>query len=122
MVKVLIRWIATSIAIWVAVQVVPGFGIVPGEDKVATYLLIAVILGFVNATLGGLVRIFTLPLTVISLGLWLVAINAIMLLVTAKLSYAFFIDSFWWAVVGSVVIGVISELIVRIATPKPQTA
>ena len=122
MVKVLIRWIATSIAIWVAVQVVPGFGIVPGVDKVATYLLIAVILGLVNATLGGLVRIFTLPLTVISLGLWLVAINAIMLLVTAKLSYAFFIDSFWWAVVGSVVIGVISELIVRIATPKPQTA
>lgn len=105
MIKLLIRWAVLSVALWLAAYLLPGVYV---EGNAFTYAGIAVIFGLVNATLGTLTRIFTLPLTFLTLGLWSIGINALMLLVTDSFSDALNIDGFWWAAGASIIIGVSS--------------
>ena len=106
--RLLIRWLALSVALWLAAYLLPGVHV---SGDAFTYAGIAVIFGLINATLGTLTRIFTLPLTFLTLGLWAIGINALMLLVTDNISDALTIDGFWWAVAASIVIGVSSAVI-----------
>ncbi|MEY3277710.1 MAG: hypothetical protein RLZZ426_196 [Actinomycetota bacterium] len=115
MTKLLLRWFVLSVALWLASYLLPGVHI---EGDAFTYAGIAVIFGLINATLGTLTRIFTLPLTFVTLGLWLIGINALMLLVTDNLSTSLRIESFWWAVGAAIVVGFTSTVINSVANLK----
>jgi putative membrane protein len=115
MTKLLLRWFVLSVALWLASYLLPGVHI---EGDAFTYAGIAVIFGLINATLGTLTRVFTLPLTFVTLGLWLIGINALMLLVTDNLSTSLRIESFWWAVAAAIVVGVTSTVINSVANLK----
>ena len=78
----LVRWAVVALGLWIASAIVPGVRI----EGVPTLILAALLLGFVNAIVRPLVVFFTLPLTIVTLGLFLLVVNAAMLgLVAAML-------------------------------------
>lgn len=117
MTRILIRWVVNAIALWVAVQIVPGLEHV-GETGLSL-LLIALIFGLVNALVRPIIVLLTCPLIVLTMGLFILIINAVMLLITAWLSGVFglglvvegFWPTFWGALVISIVSGVINLLV-----------
>jgi putative membrane protein len=106
----LVRWILNTLALFVVVQVVPDFH----YRSLVTLAIAALVLGLLNALVRPILFVLTLPLTIITLGLFLIVLNAIMLELTAWLVPGFRIDSFGWACVGAVVLALISLITDRI--------
>jgi putative membrane protein len=103
-----IHFVAEALAIWIATLVVTGIHVYGGAG---TYLWIALLFGVVNAVVGGILRLLTLPLVLITLGLMSFAITVAMLAVTAALSSKLDIDGFWAAVGAAAIVAVVSALI-----------
>src|SRR6266508_1614832 len=97
----LLRWLLNTVALFVVVQIVPGFH----ADSWVTLAIAALILGLLNALIKPILFVLTLPLTIVTLGLFLIVLNAIVLELTAWLVPSFRIDSFLWACVGAIVLG-----------------
>jgi putative membrane protein len=110
--KLLIRLIVNAIALWAAVQLVPGLSY---EGGPVTLFLVALIFGLVNALVRPLITLLTCPLIMVTLGLFVLVINGIMLALTAWLSQlfnlGFFVDGFWAALLGALVISIVSALL-----------
>lgn len=100
----LIQWLITALSLWVASLVFNGmrFG-----DKSAL-IVSALLLGFANAVLWPILVVLTLPLTFLTLGVFLLVINALMLLLVAKLVRGFTISGFWTAFFASLFISIFS--------------
>jgi putative membrane protein len=95
----LLRLAISAFGLWVASMIVPGMGFDgPGSLIVAAFLL-----GFVNAFVRPLVVILTLPITILTLGLFLLVVNALMLMLVAWLLPGFTLAGFWPAVFGTIV-------------------
>ena len=109
--KLLVRWVALAAAFWVATEVVSGIKI---DGGVKTYLWVALLFGLINALLGSLIRLLTLPITFLSFGLFLVIINAAMLQLTARWSDKLTIDNFWSAIFASVIISVVTSVLGKV--------
>jgi putative membrane protein len=116
-VRLLLRLLATAVALAVAAALVDGISVGPGTDRerALTLLGVAVIFGLVNAIIRPILRLLTLPLVVLTLGLFLLVLNALMLLLTEwiaeQLHLAFQVDGFWSAVLGALIVTVVSFLI-----------
>lgn len=106
----LFRWIINTIALFIVVTVVPHFH----YHNVVTLFIAAAVLGLLNTIVRPVLFVLTLPLTIVTLGIFLVVLNAIMLELTAWLVPGFRIDSFGWAIVGAVVLGLVSLVTNRI--------
>ncbi len=107
MLKLLIHWVLSAIALLIVSRLVPGFivtGIVPA-------LIAAVVIGLLNATFGLFLKIVTFPLSILTLGLFLLVINGLMILVASALVPGFrvygLVPAFW----GAVVLAILSMLI-----------
>ncbi len=104
----LINWFLSALAVWVVSQFVPGFHVA----GIAAALIAALVIGFVNATLGALLKLITLPLTILTLGIFWFVINALMLeLASALLSPAFRVDTFLSAFWGAIVLSLVNMLL-----------
>lgn len=99
-----LRWFIGVISLWVASAIVPGLNI-EGTD---TLILAALLLGIVNAIVRPLFIILTLPITVLTLGFFLLVVNAGMLALVASMLQDFTISGFWAAFFGSLVISIVS--------------
>lgn len=106
--KMLIRWGALSAAFWVATALIPGIDVKGG---LTTYLWVALLFGLLNATLGSLLKLLTLPAVILTLGLFLVIVNAAILMLVARWSEKLDVKNFWSAVFAAIVISVITRLI-----------
>jgi putative membrane protein len=113
--RFLIKIAAVALAVWVTTMIVPGIQVSGG---LRNYLVIALILALINATLGTLLKILTLPLAFLSLGISLLVVNTAMLLITDRLSESLAITGFWSAFFGAILISIISSLITQITTKK----
>jgi putative membrane protein len=106
----LLRLIANAVALAATAAILPGIHI--QNDRIGTLLLIALIFGIVNAVLKPIIVIMSCPLIILTLGLFAIAINGIMLLITAAIAgNRFTIDGFWWAVLGGLIVGIISSVL-----------
>src|SRR5262249_39248976 len=105
--NILVRWLTTSVAIFFVPRLVTGVHV----DSLAAALTTAAILGALNAVARPLLVVLTLPLTVVSLGLFLFVINAALLELAAQLVPGFRLNSFGSAVVGSMLISFLSWLL-----------
>jgi putative membrane protein len=103
-----IHFVAEAVAIWVATALIAGIQVHGG---IWTYLWIAVLFGLVNAVLGTILRLVTLPLIILTLGLMSFAITVAMLGLTAALSSYLDIDGFWSAVGAALIVAVVSAVI-----------
>ena len=107
--KLLTRLVAVSLAFWLTSLLLGDAMEVTGEWW--NYAWLAFLFGVVNATVGAVVRVLTIPATILTLGLSLWVINAGMLLLTDYLSDALTIRSFWWAMLASAIIAPISSAV-----------
>ncbi|HET9422100.1 MAG TPA: phage holin family protein [Nocardioides sp.] len=113
-VRVLVNWLIMTAAVWVATLVVPGLHITGGF---LTYLGISLLLGFVNAVLGPLLQFVALPLSVLTLGSFALVVNSVLLAVTALLSARFGIDGLGSAILGALVIAIVTTLLELVLRP-----
>ncbi|MBX0300568.1 phage holin family protein [Cryobacterium sp. 1639] len=121
----LVKLIINAAALWVTTLIVAGVRVEPyASDTVAvvlTYLLIALIFGFVNGFIGTFVRIVAFPLYVLTLGLLSFIVNGLLLLLVAWFSglfgFGLVIDGFWWGVLGAFVLGIFSWLFGLLVRP-----
>lgn len=104
MLKLILRALIAALGLWLASRWVDGIQV----DSVQTLLIAAVVLGLVNAVVRPVLFVLTLPLTVVTLGLFLFVLNAAMLGLTAAILPGLRVDSFFAAVFGAIVIGVVS--------------
>jgi len=103
----LIRWAVSALALWVARSLVPGIQI----EGAMTLWMAALLLGFVNAVVRPLLIFFTFPITILTLGLFLLVINAAMLGLVAALLDRMTISGFWSALAGAIVVSLVSWLV-----------
>ncbi len=96
---ILITWIASTIVILIAAYILPGVHV----ENFWTALLVALVLGILNALVRPLLFLLTLPITILTLGLFTIVINALMVLLAAAIVPGFTVDGFWWAVLFSLV-------------------
>ena len=105
----IIRLLVTAFALWAASAIVPGIEI----QGVWTLLIAALLFGLVNAFIRPLIVLLTLPLTIVTLGLFLLVINAAMLGLVAAMLDNFHISGFFSAVLGSLVVSLIGWAVSR---------
>jgi len=108
------HWITVTIALGVAVWVVPGIGV----DSFPVLLVAALVLGFVNAIVRPILLILTLPITVLTLGLFYFVINGFAFYLAAQLVPGFHVASFGSAIVGSLVVGLVSWFVGMFGRPE----
>ncbi|MDX2193899.1 MAG: phage holin family protein [Gemmatimonadales bacterium] len=109
MTGLLIRWVGTTVALWLAIRYVPGLRF---DGEPLRLFLVALVFGLVNATLKPIVKMLTCPLYVLTLGFFAFVVNALMLWVTALLSnhfgLRFTVATLEAAFIGGLVIGVVN--------------
>lgn len=112
--QLIIRLVVNGIALWIAALVVDGVEIDASStrDEVLTVLVVAAVFAVVNVLVRPIVRLLSLPLYVLTLGLFILVVNALMLLLTSwiadLLDVPFHVDGFWAAVLGGLVISFVS--------------
>ncbi len=105
--NLIIRLFVNAVALWVAAQLVGGIDL-PGEFW--PVLLVAAVFGIVNALIRPVLILLSLPFLILTLGLFTLVINALMLMLTAALIAPLSVASFWSALLGSILISLVSFL------------
>ncbi|HPF91237.1 MAG: phage holin family protein [Flavobacteriales bacterium] len=111
--NILIRLIISAIAVLVTDLLLPGvsLGDMSQTNGLLTAVLVAAVLGLLNAVLKPLLILLTLPVTVVTLGLFLLVINAVIVLIAARLIPGFTVESFWWALGFSLLLSFITSVL-----------
>jgi putative membrane protein len=107
----LIRLLVTALAAMLTAYLLPGVTI---RDFISA-LVLALVLAILNLLVKPILIILTLPATIFTLGLFLLVINAVIILLASKLVKGFSVDGFWWALIFSLVLTVISGIMNSIA-------
>lgn len=110
--NLLTRLLLSSVAVIIATYLLPGIAITGSSlDAFITSFIVAVIISILNATVKPLLVIMTIPLTVVTLGLFLLVINAIVIMLAGSIVPGFIVDSFWWALIFSILLTIINSLL-----------
>jgi putative membrane protein len=105
--KFLIHWLVVAVALWVATNLVPGVRFA----STSSLLLAALVLGLVNALVRPIIFILTLPITIVTLGLFYFVVNGLAFALTAALVPGFTITNFTNAILGALVVSVVSWIL-----------
>ena len=120
MLSLLLHWAFNAVALWTAAYFITGLDF---TGDMVRLLMVAAVFGVVNSLLRPLLTVLTCPLIVLTLGLFTLVINAVMLLVTGWLStrwdLGFAVAGFWAAFWGGLVVGVV-RLILSLVLPSPK--
>jgi putative membrane protein len=112
--RLLLHWLLSALAVWIVSHVVPGISV---SGPMAA-LIAALAIGFINATVGLLLKILTFPLTLLTLGLFWFIINAAMLKLASAFVPGFEVRGFFAAFVGAIVLSVVSSLLHWLIMPS----
>jgi len=116
MTRLLIHWLVSALLLLVVAHVVPGF-VVSGFMAA---LIAALVIGLVNATLGTFLKVITFPLTIVTFGIFLLIINALMLMLASKLVSGFHVSGFVPAFWGAVVLALL-QMVMKMVLPAKQS-
>jgi putative membrane protein len=125
----LVRWFINAVALLIAALIIPKIrltasGTSPGLNEWVTLAIVALIFGVINAIIRPVVVLLTLPLTIVTLGLFMFVVNALMLLLTSRIAQAlnlgFRVDGFGAALLGALVIAVVSFILTRMFSAEWQ--
>ena len=106
--KLLVRWGALALSFWIATALIPGIDVMGGFT---TYLWVALLFGLLNATLGSLLKLLTLPAVILTLGLFLVVVNASILMLVSRWSDKLEVNNFWSAIFAAVIISLVTRAV-----------
>jgi len=107
----LIKWVLSAVAVLIAAYLLPGVTV----DSFWAAVIVAAILAVFNAILRPILVVLTIPVTILTLGLFLLVINALIVLLTDAVIGGFYVSGFWWALLFSLIISVLGALFDRIA-------
>lgn len=105
--KIIVSWLLTAVAIMITGYILPG--VVVQDFWVA--VVTAVVLATVNVFIRPVLVILTIPVTIVTLGLFIFVINAFLVLLVSRVVEGFHVAGFWWALLFSVVLAVIKSVI-----------
>jgi putative membrane protein len=117
MITILINWLLSALSLIIVAHVVRGFEV----TSFGTALVAALVIGLVNATVGLFLKVVTLPLTLMTLGIFWFVVNALMLKLAASLVTGFTIQGFLPAFFGAIVLSIVNvflKLVTRRLSPK----
>ena len=118
----LVRWFINAVALLIAALITPKIrltasGTSPGMNEWVTLAIVALIFGVINAIIRPVVVLLTLPLTLVTLGLFMFVVNALMLMLTSRIAHwlhlGFRVEGFGAALLGALVISVVSFILTR---------
>lgn len=104
--NLLIRLLLNAIAVFVLAYVLGGVHV----DGYVSAIIVVVVLSILNFLVKPLLVLLTLPITILTLGLFLIIINALMILLADKLVDGFSVDNIWWAILFSILLSVLQSL------------
>ena len=115
--NLLLRWALNALALWLTVQL--GVGVSIAQPGLGPLLIAALVVGLVNALVRPIMVILTLPVTVLTFGLFLLIVNGVALALASVLS-PLEVAGFWGAVLGALVLSVISAILSRLFRDTPE--
>jgi putative membrane protein len=110
--RLLIAWLVTAVAVGLTAGMLPGIDV---DGGFLTLLWIAAIWAVVNVILGPLAHLIALPLTLLTFGLFAFIVNGALFAVTAALTDSLSIDNFLWAIVGALILSIVTWILARFA-------
>jgi len=105
--RFLIHWLVIALALWVTAYLLPGVTV----ESYQALAIAAIVLGLVNALIRPILTILTLPITILTLGLFYLLVNGFTFLLAAKLVPGFHVAGFWWSVLGALLVSAISAFV-----------
>ncbi len=103
----IINWLLATIAVILAAYLLPGVQV----SGWLAALAVAVVLGLINAFIRPVLVLLTLPINILTLGLFTIVINAVLILLTSKIVPGFAVSGFWWAALFSIVLFLINAVL-----------
>ena len=103
----LIRWLVTTVAVFAAEKVIPGIGC----SSLGALLGASLLLGIINAFVRPFLLLLSIPFIIITMGLFIFVVNALLLLFVAQVIPAFQVDGFWNAFFGAIIISMVSWIL-----------
>jgi len=116
--RFLAHWITVTLALGVTVWILPGVSV----DSLPALLVGGLVLGLINATVRPVLTILTLPLTVVTLGLFLLVVNGVAFWLASALVPGFSVRSGWWAILGALVVSVVSWFVGAFTRDREEVA
>jgi putative membrane protein len=116
--KIIINWLILTVAIMATSWLLPGVAV----SGFVSALIAALVLGLINTFIKPVVVILTLPVNIITLGLFTFVINALLILLASRIVDGFSVRNFWWALIFSLVLSVIQNILQRIFKDNPKKA
>jgi putative membrane protein len=105
--KTLLHFLVSTLAIIVTAYILPGVHV----SGIVAALVLAVVLAAINLFLKPILIFFTLPLTILSLGLWVVILNGFLIYLAAHIVPGFTVNNFWWALLFGIVLAVVNSVL-----------
>ena len=107
---ILVNWLLSTLAIIASAYLLSGVHVA----GFGTALVVALVLGIINAVLKPLFILLTLPINILTLGLFTLVINSVLILITTNLVPGFQVDGFWWALAFSLVLSLVHSILFKI--------
>jgi putative membrane protein len=104
--RLALKILVNSLAVIITAYLLPGVHV----DGMLTAIIVAVVLAILNTFLKPLLILLTLPITIFTLGIFLLVINALIILLASRVVSGFVVDGFWWALLFSVVLSIINGI------------
>ena len=116
MTSLLVRFLLNGLAVFLTAYLLPGVNL----DHFGTALIVAVILAVANVIVKPILIILTIPITIMTLGLFLLVINALVILLVDYFVPGFSVNGFWWALAFSLILSVFNSLFADLAKDKKK--
>ena len=113
MMYLIVNWFLSALGLMIVAHLVSGFHVV----NFGTALLASLVIGLINSTLGLLLKILTLPLTIVTFGIFLFVINALILRMASGLVSGFTVDGFGPAFIGAIVLAIVNTVLRHLIFP-----
>lgn len=102
-----VAWFISAVSLLIVGHIIPGFEV----QSFGSALIAAVIIGLINATIGLFLKIITIPLSILTFGIFLLVINALMLMFASSVLSGFTVSGFWAAFFGAIVLAIVNMII-----------
>jgi putative membrane protein len=112
----IIRFLLNGLAVLLTAYLLPGVSV----DGYGTALIVALVLSIANIIVKPILILFTIPITIMTLGLFLLVINAIIIMLADYLVDGFFVNGFWWALLFSLILSIFNSLFGDLSGSKKE--
>ncbi|MES2437401.1 MAG: phage holin family protein [Patescibacteria group bacterium] len=114
--NIFLQWLVSALAVLITAYLLPGVTL----SGFGAALIVAVILGVLNIFIRPILLILTLPINILTLGLFTFVVNALIIMLASGVSPGFYVVNFWWALIFSVVLSLVNSLFDRMVAKDPN--